>query len=181
MLLAVNSIIHSKTFDNGMICASEQSVTVIDTIYDQVKAEFQKRGCYFVKQGAEMEALRAAMFKNGALDHRIPGMAAAKIAELAGIEVPAKTKILIAEVTSTDPAKEEFSHEKLSPVLAMYHAKDFQEAVDKAEHLVLAGWPGPHRLSVRAPRPGREDQPVRARHEGLPYRHQHPVLARRHR
>ena len=139
---AVASIIHSKTFDNGMICASEQSVTVIDTIYDQVKAEFQKRGCYFVKQGAEMEALRAAMFKNGALDHRIPGMAAAKIAELAGIEVPAKTKILIAEVTSTDPAKEEFSHEKLSPVLAMYHAKDFQEAVDKAEHLVLAGGPG---------------------------------------
>ena len=140
--VAVNSILHSKTFDNGMICASEQSVTVIDTIYDQVKAEFQKRGCYFVKQGAEMEALRAAMFKNGALDHRIPGMAAAKIAELAGIEVPAKTKILIAEVTSTDPAKEEFSHEKLSPVLAMYHAKDFQEAVDKAEHLVLAGGPG---------------------------------------
>ena len=80
VLLAVNSIIHSKTFDNGMICASEQSVTVIDSIYDQVKAEFQKRGCYFVKQGAEMEALRAAMFKNGALDHRIPGMAAAKIA-----------------------------------------------------------------------------------------------------
>lgn len=140
--LAVNSIIHSKTFDNGMICASEQSVTVIDTIYDQVKAEFQKRGCYFVKQGAEMEALRAAMFKNGALDHRIPGMAAAKIAELAAIEVPAKTKILIAEVTSTDPEKEEFSHEKLSPVLAMYHAKDFQEAVAKAEHLVLAGGPG---------------------------------------
>ena len=139
---SVSSIMHSKTFDNGMICASEQSVTVIDTIYDQVKAEFQKRGCYFVKQGAEMEALRGAMFKNGALDHRIPGMAAAKIAELAGIEVPAKTKILIAEVTSTDPAKEEFSHEKLSPVLAMYHAKDFQEAVDKAEHLVLAGGPG---------------------------------------
>lgn len=137
--LAVNSIIHSKTFDNGMICASEQSVTVLDSIYKDVKAEFQRRGCYFVKQGAEMDALRAAMFKNGALDHRIPGMAAAKIAELAGIEVPAKTKILIAEVTSTDPEKEEFSHEKLSPVLAMYHAKDFQEAVDKAEHLVLAG------------------------------------------
>ena len=139
---ACTDLMMSKTFDNGMICASEQSVTVIDSIYDQVKAEFQKRGCYFVKQGAEMEALRGAMFKNGALDHRIPGMAAAKIAELAGIEVPAKTKILIAEVTSTDPAKEEFSHEKLSPVLAMYHAKDFQEAVDKAEHLVLAGGPG---------------------------------------
>lgn len=140
--LAVNSIIHSKTFDNGMICASEQSVTVIDTIYDQVKSEFARRGCYFVKKGAEMEALREAMFKNGALDHRIPGMPAAKIAELAGIEVPAKTKILIAEVESTDPEKEEFSHEKLSPVLAMYHAANFQEAVDKAEHLVLAGGPG---------------------------------------
>ena len=142
ILNAVNSIIHSKTFDNGMICASEQSVTALDSVYDQVKAEFQRRGCYFVKKGKELEALREAMFKNGALDHRIPGMPAAKIAELAGIEVPAKTKILIAEVTSTDPAKEEFSHEKLSPVLAMYHAKNFQEAVDKAEHLVLAGGPG---------------------------------------
>ena len=140
--VAVNSIIHSKTFDNGMICASEQSVTALDTVYDEVKAEFARRGCYFVKKGKELEALREAMFKNGALDHRIPGMAASKIAELAGIEVPAKTKILIAEVTSTDPAKEEFSHEKLSPVLAMYHAKTFQEAVDKAEHLVLAGGPG---------------------------------------
>ena len=142
ILNAVNSIIHSKTFYNGMICASEQSVTALDSVYDQVKAEFQRRGCYFVKKGKELEALREAMFKNGALDHRIPGMPAAKIAELAGIEVPAKTKILIAEVTSTDPAKEEFSHEKLSPVLAMYHAKNFQEAVDKAEHLVLAGGPG---------------------------------------
>ena len=140
--LAVNSIIHSKTFDNGMICASEQSVTALDSVYDEVKAEFERRGCYFVKKGKELEALRETMFKNGALDHRIPGMPAAKIAELAGIDVPAKTKILIAEVTSTDPVKEEFSHEKLSPVLAMYHAKDFQEAVDKAEHLVLAGGPG---------------------------------------
>ena len=140
--LAVNSIIHSKTFDNGMICASEQSVTVIDTVYSEVKKEFKRRGCYFVKKGAEMAALRAAMFKNGALDHRIPGMPAAKIAELAGIEVPAKTKILICEVTSVDPAREEFSHEKLSPVLAMYKASSFQEAVDKAEALVLAGGPG---------------------------------------
>ena len=181
VLLAVNSIIHSKTFDNGMICASEQSVTVIDTIYDQVKAEFQKRGCYFVKQGAEMEALRAAMFKNGALDHRIPGMAAAKIAELAGIEVPAKTKILIAEVTSTDPAKEEFSHEKLSPVLAIVPRQGLPGGRRQGRAPGARRWPGPHRLSVRAPRPGREDQPVRARHEGLPYRHQHPVLARRHR
>lgn len=138
-------------------------------------------GCYFVKQGAEMDALRAAMFKNGALDHRIPGMAAAKIAELAGIEVPAKTKILIAEVTSTDPEKEEFSHEKLSPVLAMYHAKDFQEAVDKAEHLVLGRWPG-HTASLYVhPAQSEKIAKIPARHEGLPHRHQHPVLARRHR
>lgn len=180
VLLAVNSIIHSKTFDNGMICASEQSVTVIDTIYDQVKAEFQKRGCYFVKQGAEMEALRAAMFKNGALDHRIPGMAAAKIAELAGIEVPAKTKILIAEVTSTDPAKEEFSHEKLSRSWPCITPR-----TSRRQSTRPSTWCSPvarpHRLSVRAPRSGREDQPVRARHEGLSYRHQYPVLARRHR
>lgn len=142
ILLAVNSIIHSKTFDNGMICASEQSVTALASIYDAVKAEFERRGCYFVKPGREVEALRAAMFKNGALDHKIPGMPAAKIAELAGIEVAPKTKILIVEATSTDPEKEEFSHEKLSPVLAMYKAETFQEAVDKAEHLVLAGGPG---------------------------------------
>ena len=140
--VAVNSIIHSKTFDNGMICASEQSVTALDSIYDQVKTEFIRRGCYFVKAGDEVQALRSVMFQNGALDHRIPGMPAEKIAELAGIKVPAKTKILLVECESTDPAKEEFSHEKLSPVLAMYHAKTFQEAVDKAEHLVLAGGPG---------------------------------------
>ena len=101
--VAVSSIIHSKTFDNGMICASEQSVTALSSIYKEVKDEFIRRGCYFVKKGAEMEALRAAMFKNGALDHRIPGMPAARIAELAGIDVPPLTKILIAEVTSTDP------------------------------------------------------------------------------
>ena len=103
ILNAVNSIIHSKTFDNGMICASEQSVTVLDSIYDDVKAEFKRRGCYFVKKGKELEALREAMFKNGALDHRIPGMPAAKIAELAGIEVPAKTKILMPRSPLTDP------------------------------------------------------------------------------
>ena len=153
----------------------QQSVTVIDTIYDQVKSEFARRGCYFVKKGAEMEALREAMFKNGALDHRIPGMPAAKIAELAGIEVPAKTKILIAEVESTDPEKEEFSHEKLSPVLAMYHAANFQEAVDKAEHLVLAGGPG-HTVPLRASRPGREDRPVRGHDEGLPAYVNTPLL-----
>ena len=140
--LAVNSIIHSKTFDNGMICASEQSVTALDSVYDEVKAEFEYRNCYFVKPGEETEALRAAMFKAGALDHRIPGMAAEKIAELAGIKVPSKTKILLVEVTSNDPNEEEFSHEKLSPVLAMYRASNFEEALDNAETLVLAGGPG---------------------------------------
>ncbi|AEB07174.1 alcohol dehydrogenase AdhE; acetaldehyde dehydrogenase [Coriobacterium glomerans PW2] len=140
--LAVSSIILSKTFDNGMICASEQSVTVLDPIYDEVRSEFERRGCYFVKTGTELESLRGAMFKNGALDHRIPGMPASDIAALAGITVPAKTKILIAEITSTDAATEEFSHEKLSPVLAMYHAASYDEALDKAETLVLAGGPG---------------------------------------
>mgnify|MGYP000172866950 CR=1 FL=1 len=149
--LAVNSIIHSKTFDNGMICASEQSVTALDSIYDEVKAEFKARGCYFVKKGKELEALREAMFKNGALDHRIPGMPAPKIAELAGIKVPPKTKILIAEVTSTDPTKEEFSHEKLSPVLAMYHAKDYQELSTRLSTSCSPA-PGRHRLPLRAPR-----------------------------
>ena len=138
---SVNSIIHSKTFDNGMICASEQSVTVLDSIYDEVKKEFQYRGCYFLKPGEELEAVRKAMFTNGALNKDIPGSAATKIAEQAGIKVPAGTKVLIAEVESVDKA-EEFSHEKLSPVLAMYHAKDFQEACDKAEALVMAGGPG---------------------------------------
>ena len=156
VLLAVNSIIHSKTFDNGMICASEQSVTVIDTIYDQVKAEFQKRGCYFVKQGAEMEALRAAMFKNGALDHRIPGMAAAKIAELAGIEVPAKTKILIAEVTSTDPAKDGVLPREALPSPGHVPRQGLPGGRRQGRAPGARRWPGPHRLSVRAPRPGRK-------------------------
>ena len=181
VLLAVNSIIHSKTFDNGMICASEQSVTVIDTIYDQVKAEFQKRGCYFVKQGAEMEALRAAMFKNGALDHRIPGMAAAKIAELAGIEVPAKTKILIAEVTFHRPRQGGVLPREALPGPGHVPRQELPGGRRQGRAPGARRWPGPHRLSVRAPRSGREDQPVRARHEGLPHRHQHPVLARRHR
>ena len=140
--MAVNSIIHSKTFDNGMICSSEQSVTALESIYDQVKEEFENRGCYFVKPGEETEKLREAMFKGGALDHRIPGMAATQIAELAGIEVPSHTKILMVEVTSTSAAKEEFSHEKLSPVLAMYKAQTFEQAVDMAEELVMAGGPG---------------------------------------
>ena len=137
LLLAVNSIIHSKTFDNGMICASEQSVIVLDSIYDRVKAEFAERGCYFLDPD-ETEKVRKTILINGALNAKIVGQRAAKIAELAGVTVPSGTKILIGEVESVD-ISEEFAHEKLSPVLAMYRAKDFADALDKADRLVADG------------------------------------------
>ena len=135
--MAVNSIIHSKTFDNGMICASEQSVTVLEPIYKEVKKEFEKRGCYFLKQG-EIEKVRKTIIINGALNAKIVGQPAYKIAALAGVEVPVDTKVLIGEVESVD-IEEEFAHEKLSPVLAMYKAKTFDEALAKAERLVADG------------------------------------------
>ena len=138
--LAVNSIIHSKTFDNGMICASEQSVTVLDGIYDEVRAEFERRGCYFLK-GDELDKVRHTILINGALNAKIVGQSAHTIAQLAGVDVPEETKILIGEVESVE-LSEEFAHEKLSPVLAMYHAKDFDEALDKAEKLVCDGGHG---------------------------------------
>ena len=136
--LAVNSIIHSKTFDNGMICASEQSVTVLDSIYDEVKKEFAYRGCYFLKKGEELDKVRKTIIINGALNNKIPGKSAYEIAKLAGVEVPENTKILIGEVESVD-ISEEFAHEKLSPVLGMYRAKTFEEALEKAERLVADG------------------------------------------
>ena len=136
--LAVNSIIHSKTFDNGMICASEQSVTVLDSIYDEVKKEFAYRGCYFLKKGEELDKVRKTIIINGALNNKIPGKSAYEIAKLAGVEVPENTKILIGEVESVD-ISEEFAHEKLSPVLGMYRAKTFDEALEKAERLVADG------------------------------------------
>ena len=138
--LAVNSIIHSKTFDNGMICASEQSVTVLDSVYDEVRAEFARRGCYFL-QGDELDQVRHTILINGALNAKIVGQSAHTIAALAGVDVPEETKILIGEVESVE-LSEEFAHEKLSPVLAMYHAKDFDEALDKAEKLVCDGGHG---------------------------------------
>lgn len=138
--LAVSSIIHSKTFDNGMICASEQSVTVLDSIYDEVRDEFERRGCYFLK-GDELDKVRHTILINGALNAKIVGQSAYTIAKLAGVDVPEETKILIGEVESVD-ISEELSHEKLSPVLAMYHAKDFDEALDKAETLVCDGGHG---------------------------------------
>ena len=136
--MAVNSIIHSKTFDNGMICASEQSVTVLDSVYDAVKKEFEYRGCYFLKPGKELDAVRKTIIINGALNSKIPGKSAYEIAQLAGVKVPENTKILIGEVESVD-ISEEFAHEKLSPVLAMYRAKTFDEALEKAAQLVADG------------------------------------------
>ena len=137
ILLAVNSIIHSKTFDNGMICASEQSVIVQENIYEAVKNEFAERGCYFLSS-AETEKVRKTIIINGALNAKIVGQKASKIAELAQVKVPEGTKILIGEVESVD-ISEEFAHEKLSPVLAMYKAKDFEDALAKAEQLVADG------------------------------------------
>ncbi len=135
--MAVSSIIHSKTFDNGMTCASEQSVTVLEKVYDEVRKEFELRGCYFLKP-AEIEKVRKTIIINGALNAKIVGQSAYTIAKLAGVEVPETTKIIIGEVESVDIA-EEFAHEKLSPVLAMYKAKTFDEALQKAEQLVADG------------------------------------------
>ena len=137
ILLAVNSIIHSKTFDNGMICASEQTVIVLDSIYNKVRNEFERRGCYFLND-EELDKVRKTIIINGALNAKIVGQSAYTIAELSGIEVPVNTKILIGEVESTD-LSEEFAHEKLSPVLGMYRANSFEEALDKASNLIDDG------------------------------------------
>ena len=137
IVLAVNSIIHSKTFDNGMICASEQSVIVLENIYEEVKKEFANRGCYFLNP-EETEKVRKTIIINGALNAKIVGQKAHTIAELAEIQVPKETKILIGEVESVD-LSEEFAHEKLSPVLAMYKANDFEDAISKASKLIEDG------------------------------------------
>ena len=143
--LAVNSIIHSKTFDNGMICASEQSVIVLDKVYKRVKKEFAERGCYFLDR-EETERVRKTVIINGALNAKIVGQTAKTIAELADVHVPDGTKILIGEVESVEPT-EEFAHEKLSPVLAMYKAKDTEDAFSKAERLIADGGYG-HTSSI---------------------------------
>ena len=145
ILLAVSSVIHSKTFDNGMICASEQSVIVSDKIYEKVKKEFAARGCYFLK-GEELDKVRKTMIINGALNARIVGQSACRIAELSKVKVPEGTKVLIGEVESVD-ISEEFAHEKLSPVLAMYKSVSFEDAVAKAEKLIADGGYG-HTSSV---------------------------------
>ena len=143
--LAVSSIIHSKTFDNGMICASEQSVIIDSSIYDQVKDEFAFRGCYILND-EETEKVRKTIIINGALNAKIVGQPAYKIAKLAGVEVPENNKILIGEVQSVE-LSEEFAHEKLSPVLAMYKSESFEDALSKAEQLIADGGYG-HTSSI---------------------------------
>ena len=143
--LAVSSVIHSKTFDNGMICASEQSVIVMDSIYEAVRAEFLARGCYLLKE-EELDRVRDTILVNGALNAKIVGQSACTIGRLAGIAVPENTKILIGEVENVERT-EPFAQEKLSPVLAMYRAKDFADGLDKAEKLVADGGYG-HTASI---------------------------------
>ena len=143
--MAVNSIIHSKTFDNGMICASEQSVTVLESVYEEVKKEFQYRGCYFLKKD-ELDKVRKTIIINGALNAKIVGQKPVTIAALAGVKIPEDTKVLIGEVESVD-LSEEFAHEKLSPVLAMYKSENFEDALAKAEKLIADGGYG-HTSSI---------------------------------
>ena len=143
--LAVNSIIHSKTFDNGMICASEQSVIVLGGVYEKVKKEFIKRGCYFLNAD-ETDKVRKTILINGALNAKIVGQKAVEIARLSGITVDESVKILIGEVESTDMS-EEFAHEKLSPVLALYRAENITDAYEKAEKLIADGGLG-HTSSI---------------------------------
>ena len=145
ILQAVNSIIHSKTFDNGMICASEQAVIVDKSIYSEVKKEFEYRGCYFLND-KELEKVRKTIIVNGALNPKIVGQTAYDIAKLSGVDVAHETKILIGEVEDVEKT-EEFAHEKLSPVLAMYKAKNFSDATDKAEVLITGGGYG-HTASI---------------------------------
>ena len=143
--LAVNSIIHSKTFDNGMICASEQSCIVDKKIYKAVRKEFEDRGCYFLKAD-EIDNVRKTIIINGALNAKIVGQKPVTIAALAGVTIPEETKVLIGEVESVD-ISEEFAHEKLSPVLAMYKSENFNDALEKAAQLIADGGYG-HTSSV---------------------------------
>lgn len=135
--MAVNSVLLSKTFDNGVICASEQSIQVVESVYDKVKKEFIKRGAYILNE-KEADKVRAIILKNGGLNADIVGQSAFQIAEMAGIEVPESAKVLIGEVESTD-LDEPFAHEKLSPILAMYKAEDFDGALEIARVLIEQG------------------------------------------
>ena len=143
--MAASAIIHSKVFDNGMACAPEQAVIALDGVYNAVRQEFASRGCHFLTPG-EIDKVRKTIIVNNALNTRIIGQPACKIAEMAGVSVPEGTKVLIGEVESVEPS-EEFSREKLSPVLAMYKAQTFDEAADKAARMISSGGPG-HTASI---------------------------------
>ena len=139
--MAVNSILLSKTFDNGVICASEQSIIVLEEVYDEVKRELAERGAYILK-GEEIDKVRSIILnEKGGLNADMVGQSAYKIAKMAGVNVPETAKVLVGEVTSVE-LEEPFSHEKLSPVLAMYKAKSFEEALDKADRLIELGGMG---------------------------------------
>ena len=146
IILAVNSIIHSKTFDNGMVCASEQSVIVLDKVYEEAKAEFAKRGAYFLNDDEKNKLRSVLLTEKGSVNPAVVGQKATKIAEIAGFSVPENTKVLIGEVESCE-VTEPFAHEKLSPILGMYWAKDFDDALNKAEKLVMDGGRG-HTSSI---------------------------------
>ena len=139
--MAVNSILLSKTFDNGVICASEQSIIVLEEVYDEVKKELAERGAYILK-GEEINKVRSIILnERGGLNADMVGQSAYKIAKMAGVDVPETAKVLVGEVTSVE-LEEPFSHEKLSPVLAMYKATSFEEALDKADRLIELGGMG---------------------------------------
>ena len=140
MKMAVSSVIMSKTFDNGMICASEQAVVALESVYDDVKAEFEKRGCVFLSE-KDRKKLKNVIFVDGKLNAGIVGQPAYKIAEMAGIKVPFETKVLIAESEEICDANP-FAHEKLSPVLGFFKAKTFEEAVKMAQELIVLGGAG---------------------------------------
>lgn len=138
--MAVSSIIMSKTFDNGMICASEQAVVALESIYDEAKEEFIKRGCVFLSED-EKQKLKKVLFLNGKLNADIVGQSAYKIAQMAGVEVPFTTKVLIVETTAVDISNP-FAHEKLSPILGFFKAKTFEQAVEIAQKLIVIGGAG---------------------------------------
>ena len=158
-----------------MICASEQSVTVLDSVYDAVKKEFAYRGCYFLKPGEELDKVRKTIIINGALNSKIPGKSACEIAAMAGVKVPENTKILIGEVESVD-ISEEFAHEKLSPVLAMYRAKTFDEALEKDSSACCRRRIRTYIIPVCTSGREREDPETLRGNEDMPCSDQHTVI-----
>jgi len=167
LLQAVASIVLSKTFDNGTICASEQSTVVLDAVYDEMKRLFTQRGVHFV-EGADRDKLGAFILKNGVVNPDIVGQSAQKIAKMIGISVPANTVVLAAEASEIG-VEEPFSHEKLSPVLAMYRAADFEDALDKCSRLVDYGGMG--HTAVMHTNEKKHEARIRAFEEAMPANH----------